>query len=123
MVASIVFPFLILNIHKPMMMAIGIVAAIVNVPHELSDKELITTSPNPAKAITIIISTAMLVVMPLIFPISALAILTIDLPSWLTEATKITKSYTAPAITAPTSIHINPVHHIICLRELFFHHL
>jgi hypothetical protein len=67
MVASTVFPFLILNIHKPIMMAIGIVVAIVNVPHELSDKELITTKPNPAKAITIIINTAILVVMPLIF--------------------------------------------------------
>ena len=63
------------------MMAMGIVAAIVNVPHELSDKELMTTKPNPANAITIIINTAMLVVMLLTFPISAFAISTIDFPS------------------------------------------
>ena len=84
------------------------VAAIVNVPHELSANALTTTTPRPASAITRIIKTAIEVIIPLNELISALAISASDFPSCLTEAVKITTSCTAPAITAPTNIQMKP---------------
>ena len=108
MVASATFPFRILNIHNPMARAMGIVAAMVNNPHELSVSALTTTRPSPAIATIRIMTIATDAVVPLSLLISAFAISASDLPSCLTEATRITISCTAPAITAPTTIQTNP---------------
>jgi hypothetical protein len=80
-VASVVFSFLNLNIQKPMNTAIGIVIAMVNVPHELSAKAFTTTSPIPARATIRMIRIAMEAMVPLVLLTSARAISASDLPS------------------------------------------
>ena len=84
-VASVVFPFRNLNIHNPMNMAIGMVAAMVKVPHELSASALTTTTPSPARAMIKMIKTAIEVMLPLNLLISVLAISASDFPSCRTK--------------------------------------
>ena len=86
----------------------GIVAAMVNVPHELSANAFTTTRPSPAKATTSIIRTAIDAIKPLVLLISARAISTSDFPSWRIEASRMIKSCIAPAIMAPARIHNTP---------------
>ena len=81
-----------LNIHTPIIIAMGIVEAIVNVPQELSDNAFTTTRPSPAKATIIIRMMANDVVTPLTLLISALAIAASDNPLCCTDAVSITKS-------------------------------
>jgi hypothetical protein len=81
-VASFVLPGLNLNIQIPMNIAIGIVAAMVKVPHELSARAFTTTIPNPARDTIMMIKVAREVVKLLVsFLISNQAISDNDLPS------------------------------------------
>ncbi len=108
-VASATRPLRNLNIHTPMKRAMGMVEAIVKVPHDDSASAFTTTSPRPAIAITMMMNVATSVVILLVsFPVSALTISASDLPSWRIEAVSITMSCTDPAITAPTTIQTKP---------------
>ena len=94
--------------YRPIMIAIGIVAAIVNVPHGLPLSAFTTTSATTASRITMIIRTVISAVNPPTFPISSRAICPSDFPSRRTEQNNTTKSCTAPPSTAPMMIHSAP---------------
>ena len=89
-------------------MAIGMVAAMVNVPQGLLFNALTITSATTASRITMISSTVISAAKPPVFPISSRAICPSDLPSRRREQNNTTKSCTAPASTAPTMIHNAP---------------
>ena len=84
--------------------AIGMVAAIVNVPQALPFSAFTTTSATTASRITMMISTVTSATKPPTLPISSRAIWPSDLPSRRMEANRITKSCTAPPSTAPMMI-------------------
>ena len=88
--------------------AIGIVQAMVNVPHGLSASAFTTSSPSPASATVMMNRTAMEAETPATGPTSFLAISASEQPSRRTEATSTTKSCTAPAKTAPIRIQSAP---------------
>ena len=70
----------------------GIVAAIVNVPHALSESEFTTTNPSPAIATMRMIKMATDAVVPLSRLISTFAISARDFASCRIDATRMTKS-------------------------------
>ena len=84
--------------------AIGIVAAMVNVPHGLPDSAFTTTSATTASRMIMISSTVNSATKPPSFPISSRAICPSDLPSRRMEANRMTKSCTAPPKTPPIMI-------------------
>ncbi len=88
--------------------AIGMVAAIVNVPHGLPLSALTTTRATTASKTIIISSTVMSETIPPTLPISSRAICPSVLPSRRIEQNKMTKSCTAPPRTAPNRIHNTP---------------
>ena len=88
--------------------AMGMLAAMVKTPQELSLKAFTTANPNPARATRMMKSTATAVVTPARGPSSCRAISATDLPPRRTEANRITTSCTAPANTTPINIHKNP---------------
>ncbi len=88
--------------------AMGIVIPMVNTPHGLSARALTTTMPSPAKAMIRISSTAIMVTRPANVLISVRAISARECPLWRIEQTRIVKSWTQPASTAPTSSQISP---------------
>jgi hypothetical protein len=88
--------------------AMGMVAAMVKVPQGLPLSALTTTSPTTASRIIMISSTVASAVNPPILPISSRAIWPNDLPFRRMEANRMTKSCTAPPITAPMMIHSVP---------------
>ena len=88
--------------------AIGIVAAIVNVPQALPFSALTTTSATTASRITMMIRTVTSATNPPTLPISSRAILPSDLPSRRMDAKSTTKSCTAPPSTAPMMIQSVP---------------
>ena len=88
--------------------AIGIVAAIVNVPHGLPFKALTTTSATTASSTIMMSRTVISAVNPPMFPISSRAIWPRDFPSRRMEQNRITKSCTAPPSTQPMMIQSAP---------------
>ena len=91
-----------------MKMAMGMVAAMVNVPHGLPFSALTTTSAITASRMIMISSTVTSAMKPPTLPISSRAIWPSDLPSRRMEANRMTKSCTAPPSTAPMMIHSVP---------------
>ena len=86
----------------------GMVIAIVNKPHGLAFNAFTTiNAATPSNIISIEI-TATYATNPPTRPISSFAISVRDFPSRLTENSRITKSCTQPANTAPASTHIVP---------------
>jgi len=88
--------------------AIGMVAAMVNVPQGLPFSAFTTTSAITASMMTMINSTVIKAAKPATLPISSRAICPSDLPSRRMEANRMTKSCTAPPSTAPMMIHSVP---------------
>ena len=88
--------------------AIGIVAAIVNVPHGESFSALTTTSATTASRMTMISSTVIRATNPPTLPISSRAICPRVLPFRRMEQKRMTKSCTQPPSTAPRMIHSVP---------------
>ena len=88
--------------------AIGMVAAMVNVPHGLPFNALTTTSPTTANRTIMIKRTVISAVNPPTFPISCRAIWPRDFPSRRMEQNKMTKSCTAPPNTQPMMIQSAP---------------
>ncbi len=88
--------------------AIGMVAAIVKVPHGLPFSAFTTTSATTASRMIMMSSTVSSAANPPTLPISSRAICPSDLPSRRMEAKRITKSCTAPPSTAPMMIHRVP---------------
>ena len=84
--------------------AIGIVAAIVNVPQGLPFSAFTTTSATTASRMIMMNSTVSSAVKPPVLPISSRAIWPSVLPSRRMEQNRITKSCTAPPSTAPMMI-------------------
>ena len=108
MLASTIRPGLMRYIQRPTSRAIGMVIAIVNVPHELSRSALTTAKPRPASATMMMMRTAIEATAPATGLISWRAISASDLPWRRTEATSTRKSWTPPARIAPSSIQISP---------------
>ena len=88
--------------------AMGMVAAMVNVPQGLPRSALTTTSAITASRMIMISRTVISAVKPPSLPISSRAIWPSDFPSRRIEANRITKSCTAPPSTAPMTIHSIP---------------
>jgi hypothetical protein len=86
----------------------GMVAAMVKVPHGLPLRALTTTRATTASRMIMMSSTVMSAANPPTLPISSRAICPRDLPSRRIEANRITKSCTAPPSTAPMMIHRVP---------------
>ncbi len=107
--ASVILPGRSLYIQKPVTRAAGIVTMIVNMPHALSLKALTTTIATLARMATMMNNVAIDVVIPNSGLILLRAILARDNPSYRTDASRIAKSYTAPARHAPITIQMNPV--------------
>ena len=89
-------------------MAMGMVAAMVNVPQGLPFSALTTTSAMTASMMTMMMSTVTSAVKPATLPISSRAIWPRDLPSRRMEANRMMKSCTAPPRTAPMTIQSVP---------------
>ena len=106
-VACWMCPFRHLNM-KPMSIASGMVMPMVKVPHELSASALTTARPRPASAMTTMNSTAIAPVVPATGPISVRAMSASDRPPRRTEAQSEMKSWTAPAMQTPPTIHSRP---------------
>src|ERR1043166_9412558 len=106
--ASATLPGRSLYIQKPVTSAAGIVTTIVNIPHALSDSALTTTIPMLARIVIMMNMVAMDAVMPDNGPILLRAIFGSDNPSCRTDASRITKSCTAPARHAPMTIQMKP---------------
>ncbi len=87
---------------------IGIVVAMVKVPHALRYRAFTTANPRPANATTTINSTATAVAVPVTAPSSSRAISGSERPFRRMEATRMMKSCTAPASTAPITSQRNP---------------
>ena len=94
--------------YQPMNTAMGIVAAMVNVPHGLPASAFTTTSPTTANRMIMISRTVKRATKPPNLPISSRAICPSDLPSRRMDANRMTKSCTAPPSTAPMMIHRVP---------------
>ena len=107
-VASIVRPGRHTFIQKPMSSAIGMVQAMVNIPHGLSRRALTTTSASTASRMIMMARMAIIAASPVTGPTSSLAIWPSDLPSRRIEAKRITKSCTAPPRTTPKTIQSMP---------------
>ena len=107
-VASKVRPGLQTFIQKPISSAIGMVQAMVNMPQGLSRSALTTTSANTASRMIMMARMASMAAIPVTGPISSLAIWPSDLPSRRSEATRMTRSCTAPPSTTPKTIHKSP---------------
>src|SRR5579863_6194470 len=61
---TVIFPAWLLNIHRPMMTAMGIVMPIVKTPHGLFESALTTTIPRPASVTSRIKRTAIMATRP-----------------------------------------------------------
>ena len=85
-------PAWLLNIHKPMMRAMGMVLPMVNTPHGLLARAFTTTMPRPASVTSRIKSTAIMVTRPAKGLISVRAISDSERPLCRTEAASTTKS-------------------------------
>ena len=88
--------------------AIGIVSAIVTMPHGDSARALTTTRPSTAIRMIMMPRIATSETLPAMGPISSRAIWPSDLPSRRTLAARITKSCTAPPTTTPIRIQSAP---------------
>jgi hypothetical protein len=100
-VPSVILPGRQRYMYMPMKKAIGIVMAIVNMPHGLSLSALTTARPTPASAMIRMMRMAMVATTPVTRSISRRASSASDLPSRRIEATRTTKSWTAPPSTTP----------------------
>ena len=108
MLASAIFPGRIRYIQSPTNSAIGIVMAIVNVPHGLSRKAFTTVNPSPAMAISMMMRMAIDPTIPARGLISFRAISASERPLRRMEATSTVKSCTAPATTTPITSQRKP---------------
>ena len=84
------------------------VMAMVKKPHGLPLRAFTTTKPTTAMIMVMMESTPTRAVKPAMPLISSLAIWPMDLPLRRTEQNRTTKSCTAPAKTAPMTIHNVP---------------
>ena len=91
-----------------MNMPSGMVIAMVNTPHALSDRALTNVMPSPAIAITRMKSTAIEAIKPVNGLISCLTMSGSDLPPRRAEAHKMIESCTAPARHTPATSQMNP---------------
>jgi hypothetical protein len=91
-----------------MIMAKGMVMAVVTTPHGLSASALVTTRPRLATMMMRIPNTASMAIVPAKPLTSSRTISTSDLPSRRTEPNRMTKSCTAPPSKTPMRIHRVP---------------
>jgi hypothetical protein len=91
-----------------MKIAIGIVAATVNVPQGLSARALTTIRDRTARMITMIMKVPNRAMTPGTGPSSARISSPRERPSRRMETNSTMKSCTAPATTTPARIHITP---------------
>ena len=91
-----------------MKIAIGIVAATVNVPHGLSAKALTTMSASTARMMTMIMKVPNSAMTPGTGPSSVRISSPSERPSRRMETNRTMKSCTAPATTTPAKIHSTP---------------
>ena len=61
---TVIFPAWLLNIHTPMMIAMGMVMPMVKMPHGLLESALTTTMPRPASVTRRMKSTAIMATRP-----------------------------------------------------------
>ena len=92
----------------PIVMASGIVMAMVNRPHGLSASALTTTRARTASRIVMIASRLIMAMMPTTGLTSSLSIWPSDLPQRRIEANRITASWTPPPSVAPMRIQSMP---------------
>ena len=107
-VASLILPLRHTYIHRPMNMPMGIVAAMVKVPHAESASAFTTMMPRPAMAMTSTARMAIVPAGPAMPPISSLTRSAIDLAPRRVEAHRIIESCTAPARQTPATSHSRP---------------
>ena len=93
---------------SPIRTAMGIVQAMVKRPHGLSASAFTTTSASTASRITMIATMLTSAMLPANGPTSSRTICPRDFPRRRVEQNRITESWTAPPIVAPTSIHNMP---------------
>ncbi len=98
MLGPVIFtsPAWLLNIHTPMISAIGTVMPMVNTPHGLFASALTTTMPRPASVTSRMNNTAIIATSPENGLISVRAISASERPRWRIEATSTVKSCTHP---------------------------
>ena len=89
--------------YSPMIIANGMVMAVVTTPHGLSASALSTTRARFATRITRMPRMAIMAMVPAGPPTSSRTISARDLPSRRTDANRMTKSCTAPPRSAPMS--------------------
>ena len=94
--------------YKPTSIAIGIVAATVEVAHGLFFIAFTTTRPSTAIRMIMIRNVAISAALPPIAPSSSRAICPRLLPLRRVEKNRVTMSCTQPPSTAPNSIHSVP---------------
>ena len=91
-----------------MIIASGMVAAIVNKPHGLSASAFTTTRPSTARMMVMIASRLTIAIRPITGLSSSLSIWPSDLPLRRIEENSTTASCTPPPRVAPTRIHSIP---------------
>ncbi len=105
-VASTVLPGRMIRIQTPMRSAIGMVQRIEKIAQGLSLSALVTTRASTASRMIMIARIAIIANRPVTGPISSLAICPSDFPFRRIEPNRITKSWTAPPRTTPSTIQI-----------------
>ena len=106
--ASSTFPGRMRRRYNPIRTAMGIVMAMVKVPHGLDFSALTTTRATAPSRMMMMLITDTYETRPPTFPISVFAISVIDLPSRRTEKRRMTKSCMQPPSTAPAMIQSVP---------------
>ncbi len=94
--------------YTPIMIAIGIVAITVNMPHGLSASALTTTIASTARMMIMIRNAPNRAMVPGIWPISSRTRSPSERPLRRLDKNSTTKSCTAPANTTPTTSHRSP---------------
>ena len=94
--------------YTPIMIAMGIVAITVNMPHGLSAKALTTTIASTARMMIMIRKAPNSAMVPGTWPISSRTRSPSERPLRRVDRNSTMKSCTAPASTTPTTSHSRP---------------